>query len=371
MILAYCIYLLLLVLLYTVSSHNQKLMVARNSLVRIGKGTTIWRWPLLLGLFVLVLILGFRYDVGVDFLGYKYDFDGIAHGYGQWGRYEFGYRIIGNVLSAIGFGSWSLFVFTAFFTWYFFIRSFEIFPFLLKWGLFFALTTGFLFASMNGMRQTIALVIFMYAIKYIQERSLLKYSLYLLLAFSFHTSILLAYPFYFFINKISFTGRKWIIFYIITFIIGDRIDIRNLVVYGASKIPKYQHYVTRFLEDFDEPLSMGLGGIYFFLVGLLVIVLSKNFLQKNPKLKIYYNIYFIGAILYNILWKYEILGRIYYLFIWFEIFCLAAIVYYLGRSKSRLFLYLLLITQILFFVYKIYKGENHCAPFQFILMDGQ
>ena len=33
-----------------------------------------------------------------------------------------------------------------------------------------------------------------------QEKSLLKYSLYLLLASSFHTSILMAYPFYFFIK---------------------------------------------------------------------------------------------------------------------------------------------------------------------------
>jgi len=366
MILAYIIYLLLLVLLYTVSSHNQKLLVARNSLVRIGKRTTIWRWPLMLGLFVLMLVIGLRYDVGVDFLGYKHDFDGIAEGNGQWNRYELGYWLVGRVLSALGLGSWSLFMFTALITWYYFIKSYEVFPYLLKWGLFFAFTTGFFFASMNGMRQTIALVIFMYAIKYIEEKSLLKYSLYLLLAFSFHTSILMAYPFYFFINKISFTGKKWVFIYIVTFIIGDRIDVRSLVVYGASKIPKYQHYVTRFLQDFDEPLSMGLGGIYFFLVGLLVIILSKSFLQKNPRLKIYYNLYFFGAILYNFFWKYEILGRIYYLFIWFEIFCLAAIAYYLGRSKYKLFLYLLLITQILFFMYKILKGENQCAPFQFI-----
>ncbi|BFP41098.1 hypothetical protein FGF1_19430 [Flavobacteriaceae bacterium GF1] len=321
---------------------------------------------MLLGLFILILIVGFRYDVGVDFLGYKFDFDGISKGEGQWGRYEIGYRFIGNAFSFLGLGSWSLFIFTAFITWYYFIRSFEVFPFLLKWGFLFALTTGFLFASMNGMRQTMALVIFMYAIKFIEEKSLLKYTLYIAFAFAFHTSILLVYPFYFFINKISFSDKKWIFLYVVTFIIGDKIDIRKLVVYGASKIPKYEHYVIRFLEDFNKPLSMGLGGIYFFLVGLLVIILSKNFLQKNPRLRIYYNLYFIGAVLYNFFWKYEILGRIYYLFIWFEIFCLAAIAYYLGKSKNSLFLYLLLISQILFFIYKIYKGENQCAPFQFI-----
>ena len=101
---------------------------------------------------------------------------------------------------------------------------------------------------------------------------------------------------------------------------------------------------------------------------LFGLLKAQNDLGYNPIsfLNSYYNLYFFGAILYNFFWKYEILGRIYYLFIWFEIFCLAAIAYYLGRSKYKLFLYLLLITQILFFMYKILKGENQCAPFQFI-----
>ena len=368
MILAYCIYFFLLVILYTVSAHNQKLIIARSSLVRFGKPSAIWRWPLLLGLLILVFIVGLRYDVGVDYLGYRYDFEGIVNNEGQWERYEFGYKVVGYGLSILGLGAWSLFMFTAFITWYYFIRSFEVFPFLLKWGFLFAMTTGFLFASMNGMRQTMALVIFMYAVKFIEERSLLKYTLFMLLAFSFHTSIVLVYPVYFFINKISFSGNKWTLLYVVTFILGDSIDIRKMVVYGAALIPKYQHYVTRFLEDFEAPLTLGPGGIYFFLVGLLVIVLSKDFLKRNPKLTIYYNLYYIGAILYNFFWKFEILGRVYYLFIWFEIFCLAAIAYYLGKSNNRLVLYLLLITQVLIFVYKIYKGENQCAPFQFVGM---
>lgn len=365
--LAYFIYTFLLVMLYISISHNDKLLATSyNKGGAEIKNYNIWKWPLIFVFSILVLIIGLRYDVGVDFIGYKYDYEGVHKGFGQWERYEFGYRLIIYTLSFLGFGSWALFTVMAFITWYYFIQSFKVFPFLLKWGFFFALTTGFLFTSMNGMRQTVALVIFMYGLKYIEEKSIFKYTLYSILALSFHTSILLVYPFYFFINKFYFTKKIWLVVYTLTYVIGDKVNLKELVIYGANLIPKYAHYTHNFLENFEEPLIAGFGSFYFFLVGFLVISLSEIILQKEPRLKIYYNLYFIGAIIYNFLWKYAILGRIYYLFIWFEIFCLAAIAYYLGKSRYTPLLYLLIITQILFFVYKIYKGENQCSPFQFI-----
>ncbi|WP_409557921.1 MULTISPECIES: EpsG family protein [Flavobacteriaceae] len=370
MFLAYTIYLFLLVLLFTASAHNNKLLLrSYQSYETTQEIKVFWRWPLFLGFSVLVLIVGLRYNVGVDYMGYYNDYYGIGfahHWEAKIARYEFGYEFILRTLLYLNLKVWVLFTFVAILIWYFFIQSFKIFPFLLKWGIFFAFTTGFFFASMNGMRQTIALVIFMYAIKYIETKSLKKFTLYILLASSFHTSILLVYPFYFFINKISFTNIGWLAVYALTYILGNQIDIRDIIVFGLALFPKYQHYTERFLEDFNNPASIGLGNIYFFVVGLIIILFSKDLLKKMPRMKIYYNLFFIGSILFNFFWKYDILGRITYLFIWFKIFCLAALAYYFGKSKLSWLMYLLIFTQIIMFIYKIYKGENLSSPFQFI-----
>lgn len=368
MLLAYFIYTFLLVILYISAGHNNKLLIRLNRGEREGKVNVIWRWPLFFCFSVLVLIVGFRYNVGVDYMGYYSDYYGLGwahHHEAKIARYEFGYEFILRALLYFNFKVWALFSIIAIFIWYFFIQSFKVFPFLLKWGFFFALTTGFLFASMNGMRQTIALVIFIYAIKYIEEKALLKYTLFFVLAGSFHTSILIVYPVYFFINNISFIKRKWLLIYVITYILGNRFDIKEVIIFGLNLFPRYEHYTQRFLEDFNNPVTGGLGNLYFFAVGLIIILFSKDILKKLPRMKIYYNLFFIGAILFNFFWKYDILGRITYLFIWFKIFCLAALVYYFGKSKNSWLVYLLIVSQFIMFIYKIYKGENLCSPFQF------
>ncbi|WP_207224188.1 EpsG family protein [Aquimarina brevivitae] len=334
----------------------------------IEESSLLWKWPLFLGFLILVLVVGFRYNVGVDYIGYYNDYYNIGYAHhweAKMARYEFGFEFIIRTLRYFNFRVWALFTLTAIIIWYFFIQSFKVFPFLLKWGFFFAFTTGFFFASMNGMRQTMALVIYMYAIKYIEEKSILRYTLLCVLALSFHTSIILLYPFYFFINKVSFTHYRYLIFYVLSFALGNNLDIKEIVVFGVGLFPKYEHYTDRFLEDFQNPVSGGLGNIYIFIVGFIIILFSRDILKKIPRMKIHYNLFFIGSILFNFFWRYDILGRITYLFIWFKIFCLAALAFYFGKSKSSWLIYLLIVTQFIMFIYKIYKGENLSSPFQF------
>ncbi|MFI1772644.1 EpsG family protein [Thalassobellus citreus] len=372
MLLAYSVYIFLLVLLFTAAAHNNKLLLRSNDNLETNeKSFVFWRWPIIVGFLLLVLIVGLRYDVGVDYMGYRNDYLGDIEYAAKlrWikiERYEFGYRTLMRTLIHYNISAWVLFTIIAIFIWYFFIQSFKVFPLLLKWGLFFAFTTGFFFASMNGMRQTIALVIFMYAIKFIEEKSLIKFTVYILFASSFHTSILLIYPFYFFVNKISFTNPRWLIVYTLSYILGNKIDIRDLIVFGLELFPKYQHYTEWFLDDFSNPTSGGLGNFYTFTVGFLIILFSNDIIKKIPRMKIYYNLFFIGAFVFNFFWKYSILGRVTYLFFWFEIFCLAALAYYFGKSKNFWIIYVIIITQIIMFLYKIFKGENQCSPFQFI-----
>ena len=375
MLLAYCIYIFLLILLYTASSHNYKLLVNSNLEINIEKANyKYWRWPLIFAFIPLIFFIGFRYDVGVDYMGYFSDYLGLGkYKILRWfkiERYEWGYQAIVRVFLYFNIPAWVLFSLVGTLIWCFFIQSFKPFPYLLKWGLFFAFTTGFFFATNNGMRQSIALAIFMYSIKFIeQQRSFKRFFICIIIASSFHTSIFLVFPFYFFIHKINLTKVFWIVLYILTYIIGNKLDIRDVVLFGLDLFPKYQHYSEHFLKDFSNPASIGLGNIYTFGVSLSIIIFSNKFIYKLPTLKVYYNLFYVGAIIFNFFWKYAILGRVYYLFIWFNIFCLAAMVYYFGKSKNGWFFYALVLSQILMFFYKIYINENLNSPYSFLPLE--
>jgi hypothetical protein len=68
-------------------------------------------------------------------------------------------------------------------------------------SIFMYITLGFFTFSFSGLRQSIAMAIIFFSFKYIQDRSLVKFLILIVLAMSFHTSaviFVIAYPLYYF-----------------------------------------------------------------------------------------------------------------------------------------------------------------------------
>jgi len=249
---------------------------------------------------------------------------------------------------------------------FFFISAFKDFPYLLKWGLFFCFTTGFFFATMNGLRQTIALMIFFNAVRCIISRSIIRFHLFIILGLCFHLSILLVYPFYFFIHRVSFTNKNWLFVYFGAYITSYIIGLKGLILFFINLVPKYAQYALVITENYDRPKSAGIGNYYSVLIGALIIFFSRELIKKMPYLKVYYNFFFIGGILFNLFWLNSVMGRLTFLFVWFKVFCLAGIMYLLGNSKWAALLYMIVLGEIVLFLYRIFAHGSLCSPFQFI-----
>lgn len=147
----------------------------------------------------LALFAGFRYEVGVDYENY------IALFYGVDGYVtkELGFIWIINILKGLGFNAQMLFLLTSALILCFFYKSVQIFS-LNKWiSLFIYLCVStFFLSSFNGVRQYVAISVFLYSLKYIYSREFLKYScLITLVAFFFHFTIVFMIPLYLFLNN--------------------------------------------------------------------------------------------------------------------------------------------------------------------------
>src|SRR5699024_9748608 len=157
------------------------------------KMRSFWHIELLLPILAFAVIFGLRFDVGTDYLSYLNGYIGqFAVGKGEvlFTGFTHLFQNIG-VHYTIYFGVIALI--QAFFFFYAFKREQFILPFLV----FFLFMNGSYMFWMNGVRQAIALCIWVYALNYIEKRDPWKYFLWCLVAIGFHWSaieLLIFYP---------------------------------------------------------------------------------------------------------------------------------------------------------------------------------
>ena len=304
------------------------------------------------GIFYLVfiilffsLMMGFRYDVGTDYFsyqeGYIYNFD-----VGKGEVLFIGIRELFNYLKL----HYSIyFSFLAFLNISFFVLAFKRNAFVIPLLLFFLLTNGDWIFWMNGIRQAIAMCIWIYALNFIEKKQFWLYLFYCLLAIGFHTSAVILIPLYwvlkngrdFFKNSkiqlILFAGAFFIQYLFGSFLeqIEPVIDFYQSELSGGS----YVYTTERFKEEASAVIA-GSGIAYSFKILLSVIVII-----YSTKLKKYYNnkwftimyfLFFIGLLTENIFPPGSVvLTRPFRYFFIFKGILYAYFVYYLIKSNSK------------------------------------
>lgn len=154
---------------------------------------------------VFTLMCGFRYSVGVDCESYAMIYEKFRSGISQdfifarnRNEVEQGYVLISRFFAAINAPVFIYMGFLAFAEYFFFFKTFKDRSFLLPYlGLILILGPFFL-SWMNGMRQTIASCIFVFAIHLLVDKKMwIWYLLLIGLAVSMHKSALILLPFIF------------------------------------------------------------------------------------------------------------------------------------------------------------------------------
>ncbi len=161
----------------------------------------------------LIIYSGFRYQVGTDYDGYTEMFDLIKL-YGRYYNIEWGYYGLVRLCHAINGTAQLVFFLFSVVTIYFVYRYIEYFSkdAELSWFLFVCIGPYYL-NTFNGMRQWLAIAVFAYSLRYVQEKKGWHYMLLNCITSLFHFSSLLLLPLYFILRSRRFNMKRTLLCY--------------------------------------------------------------------------------------------------------------------------------------------------------------
>ncbi len=204
-------------------------------------------------IFPVVVIATVRYGVGTDYFTYVDIYSDVASRFSIsliFNYYQEPMNIIMYYLSSVLFGgSTGMFFLFSFITSYFIFKGIENFKSTLSMPFaFFIFFMTYYLISYNAMRQMVAVSIIFYAYKYIMQRNLKSYLLFIIIAMLFHSTSFIAVSFYFIFptekNKEA-SKIKSIIFYIFILISPFIMEILTLIIfYIIEKYGIYNKYAN-------------------------------------------------------------------------------------------------------------------------------
>lgn len=331
------------------------------------KRLSFLRFEIIFPLILFTIIFGMRYDVGTDYLSYleMYKYQHISP------KIEPLFRYLTIFCKELGWHSSIYFGIIAFIEVFFFFYAFKDERFLFPFLVFTLFMNGDWMAWMNGMRQAIAMCIWIYSIKFITNKKLIKYILWGIVAFLFHRSALLLFIFYPLLRngKDYFKSRT-----LQLIIVGVAFSIRSIFnsIY-SSLTPLINFYISLLGKNlYSSGYSMdkltsgdfvvkqngtGIAIIFRLLINIAIIIYSPKLKQfyKSKRFNIIYFFYFIGIIaIYLFPADLVAITRPFRYFTFFPCIMLAYFLYYLYKTRAKKMNKLLYITIIIIYILLFY-----------------
>lgn len=249
----------------------------------------------ILGIIILTFItfmIGLRYGVGIDYFNYQVAFDMRYDAFSYEPIYSFLMYFIKTKFDKFYYLTFIMILLTNIFI-YLGLKKRNINGnyFLLS---IFIYSSNMALVFFNLMRQGVAVAIFFYASKFIEERNFKKYLLYIFIGAGFHSSILILLPLYF-VKNLNISKYKYLLLIVIGYIFTYTKIAQTILNFVAYKIPMFSKYYNHsyiFNKDI-KILSLGV------LLNIIFVLILLNF-SKGKKYTIDVSYYLIGTII-NIL----------------------------------------------------------------------
>ena len=305
-------------------------------------------------------------SVGTDFLGYKEAFSLIGeHSYSDpvsqeilW-KNEYGWYYMNKGIYIIG--NFFLYTLCFYFLMYSLIfktiyekSSIPLFSVLLYF------LCGYYLASFNVMRQAFVFSLFLYSVRFIEDKKFLKYLITLLFGSLFHLSALFLIPIYF-ITKIKWSKILLSSLLIISLIIGYMNYLPQFAY--LIQLQRLQNYLTLFHNNFSV-----IGYLVFAFNTLMVIIFLMFTKDINSKDSIYLKIVIIGVILGNLVLHYQWLSR--FSEVYFIPIMIIAYVNVISQCKifhnKVIFIGLLILYSLLLFYTTLSNNSNGILPYKLL-----
>lgn len=282
------------------SIRGNRYLVEQNTL-KVQR--TFWCFEIVAPLLIFGAVMGMRYDVGTDHLTYLERY--LSKEYAGKGEYVFflfsdlGWYL--NLHYAFYFGLIAFVQVTLFFL------SFRderyIFPFLV----FFLFTNGSFLSWMNVIRQSLALCIWLYSLRYILEKKLVVYLIFCGIAFFCHRSAILLIALYPLLVKgyDYFRSRKLQLLilgfaFILNVLFEDLIlRLEGVMFFYTSLLGEgmYENYgLDNLMSSFSENEGTGAAFLFKMLLNLIIIIISPRLKRffGSEKFNMVYTLFFIG-----------------------------------------------------------------------------
>lgn len=257
------------------------------------------KWGILLAYGIILFISATRFDIGDDYVRYTRMFDEVKD------KSLETFTVLDILMCEpfvyiLGWSfSWSDYTYAyamacyAFLTLFFYYKTFEYYK-VHAFGLFLFVVTWTLFQSWDGVRQNLSIAVFVYSIRFIEQRRFLNYLLFVCFAMMFHYSAIIMLPCYF-LSQIK--SRPYILvgLVFVFFMLAEVGLMTNIHGKLASVIPYYgQIYGNSIYVQNGEGSYHSTTYILTMFLYMIVIILSRK------EHKIYANLLAIGAIIYAI-----------------------------------------------------------------------
>lgn len=377
--------LIILVMLLFANIAKRKAVYQTGRYGELVQKRSFWSFEIVFMLLFFALMFGMRYDVGTDHLGYLFSY--IEGSVGENLKMEPLFRWISKICYDLNIHPIIYFAIWAFIQITFFLLAFKneryLFPLLITF-LFF--NSSYIF-WMNGIRQALALCIWLYSITFIVEKKFWHYIIWGIIAFLFHRSALILFVFY----PLLRNGKDYfksiplqLILFASVFIIRNVFEVFILqlepiieqfqTILGGEEDLYRSYTMDNMLDELNREVGgTGLAYMFRILVWIIIILYSRKLKSyyNSKKFNIIYFFFFFGLLTQYIFPEgIIILARPFRYFYIFQTIMLAYFVYYLFRKNSfrfnSLLAYALIIAFIgIFYLNMLGATERSSILFQF------
>lgn len=373
--LAYFVYIGLLVLLLFFSITEVRL---QTSIKQYSKKSLFHNPYTSIPILIFTIIIGLRYDVGIDYIGYKKNYDSLINPIRDIDLYfEIGYAYMFKIFAWFGASYVWPFLFTAFFQIYCVYYQSRRNIFLLPFIIFFYFVSSNFMYSLNIMRQILAFNILFAGTTSIFDKKIYRWLGWCIVASLFHITALIALPFYF-LNR-NFIKNKYIAILVLPLIyfLFEYLFLTYFEVFFNKYIPLIISGVdSEVLGRQDREVGSAAGsGIFTFALFVVYCLFILNYKQcfklyDKYGFVLFFNLSVIGIILQPLVVSNILLDRIVYYFYGFRFVTFAFYFHYFFLLKKNIFISIIMIGfMILLFVqflFSISSGSNGISPFQFV-----
>lgn len=255
--------------------------------------TVVYLYFILPSFLLLVLFIGLRKEVGIDYHMY---YNMFHYGWGE--NKEFGFRMVNTIAKNLNLALSSVLIFMSTLSIYFVFKliinesKYKLLSFVLFW-----LDGGIIFL-LNVMRQGLTNFIFLNLIGRVRDGKYLLVLFLLTVGCFFHYSMLLALLFIPLLMA-RYSRKTLLMFYSISIFLMLVVDIPYIVIKTLELIPYFGEIYLN--ENLVESLvfrrDFGLGYLFRFLLVLATILFYDKILADDEKVKPYLNAFIWWGIL--------------------------------------------------------------------------